>query len=424
LIMPTEQLDRAISSDKLLDSFGICKDGTRLPIDVKVTALQLSLCNFTLVSMQDNTARLRADAVEQQMTAIVEDAEDAILTKSLDGEIKSWNSGAERLLGYSAREVVGGPVTRLIPSHLQDEETLILSRIRKGERVSHFETLRRKSDGSVIEVSLTISPVRDRSGTIVGASKIMRDISARKLAEQTLRRSNAELHRLNEELDEFVYTASHDLRSPLTNIESLAQWILDDDPSLGAQTRDRLLLIQRRIERMKKLLNDIREYARSGSSDATVAPPMSAAMLLADVIDSVGIPPRFSVQIDPLLYDVEVRRIPVAQVFHNLIGNAVKHHDGQGGIIQLSVESSRPMWRFVVRDDGPGVDKEYREEIFGMFKTLKPRDEVEGSGMGLALVRKLVTRMGGVCGVEPAPVRGAQFWFDWPKLVKTTEPVL
>jgi PAS domain S-box-containing protein len=418
LLVPQGQMDwgAPVNGPLAREMFGLHRDGTQIPIEVTVSGLASPSGSLILALFQDLSARRRADAVERQMSAIVESAEDAILTKSLDGVIQSWNPGAERLLGYSAQEVIGGPITRLIPADLEDEEGLILSQLRKGRRVAHFQTRRRKKDGSDVDVSLTISPVRDRAGVIVGASKIMRDVSDRKLAEETLGRSNAELQRLNLELDEFVYTASHDLRSPLTNVDSLAQWILDDDESLSVETRDRLLLIQGRIQRMKQLLNDIREYALSGSAQEIAGPSLSASALLVDIIASVGVPPGFSVVVEAALADVPVKRIPLIQVFHNLIGNAIKHHDRKIGTITVSVDSNGSMLRFVVRDDGPGVPPQYREAIFSMFKMLKPRDQVEGSGMGLALVRKIVSRMGGACGVESAIARGAGFWFDWPKL--------
>lgn len=406
------------------EPIGRSKDGARIPLKVTVESLRSVSGVFSIATIVDSSARKRADAVEQQMAAIIESAEDAILTKNLDGIIQSWNPGAERLLGYRAEEVIGEPITRLIPLPLQDEECMILNQIRKGQRVQHFETIRRRRDGSEIPVSLTISPIRDRSGAIVGASKIMRDISRRKEVEDTLRRNNVELERINAELDAFVYTASHDLRSPLTNIASVAQWILDDDDFLSAQSRDRLLLIQDRIERMKRLLTDIRDYARTGSTEETAGAPLSAALLLADVIESLHIPAGFFVKLDATLERVQVTRNPLAQVFHNLIDNAIKHHDEPRGSVEVSVASSGAMWRFSVRDDGPGIPEEYREEIFGMFKTLKPRDEMEGSGMGLALVKKIVSRMGGACGVESAPARGAEFWFTWPNSLQQTVATL
>jgi PAS domain S-box-containing protein len=426
MLVPQGQLHWSIAVDQLLghDVFALRKDGVSIPVELTVSSIQCTFGVCFLASFADNSARRHADAVEQQMTAIIESAEDAILTKSLDGVIRSWNPGAERLLGYRAEEVIGGPVTRLIPPALHDEEAGILSRLRQGGRVEHFETIRRKRDGTNVHVSLTISPIRDRAGTVVGASKIMRDISRQKAAEETLRRSNVELERLNTELDEFVYTASHDLRSPLTNVGRVAQWIIDDDAKLSAQTVERLLLIQGRIERMERLLSDIREYARSGNVEEIAGPTVSAAALLAEVVESLHIPPGFSVKLDPFLDSVRVKGNPLARVFHNLIDNAIKHHDEPLGRVQVTVDSNRPAWRFSVCDDGPGVPGEYRDEIFSMFKTLKPRDLVEGSGMGLALVKKIVSRMGGVCGAGPIHPRGAELWFDWPKLTETLDSTL
>jgi PAS domain S-box-containing protein len=487
--------------------------------------------------VQDITERKRAEEVQQQMAALVEFADDAILTKSLDGIILSWNPGATRLLGYTPDEIIGQPISRLLPPDRQDEEAMILGKLRIGERVAHFETIRRRSDGSLVDVSLTISPIRDRAGNVVGASKIMRDISQRKRAderfrmvveaapnamlmadrdrritlvnrnaealfgysraellgqplellipqrfrerhpelvanyfaapqaramgagrelyglrkdgsevpieiglnpietsiglftlasiiditerkraEDELRRNNAELEQMNKELDDFVYTASHDLRSPLNGVSTVVQWILDDDATLTAESRARLGLIHGRIERMKRLLNDIRDYARAGQSAELAALPLSAAALVADVAATTHVPAGFSIRCDPSLETAQVTRFPLAQVLHNLISNAIKHHDRETGIVTVSVESGGPRLRFSVTDDGPGIPKAYREAVFEMFKTLKPRDEVEGSGMGLALVRKIVGRLGGECGIEEAHGRGAVVWFDWPQV--------
>jgi PAS domain S-box-containing protein len=408
-------------SSEFRDAVALRKDGVKIPIEMAVSSMATSVGLFTLVCCADITARNRAEEVEQQMAAIIESADDAILTKSLDGTVRSWNPAAERLLGYRAEEIVGGPVTRLIPSELQDEEAMILNQIRMGQRVDHFETIRRKRDGSRLDVSLTISPIRDRTGTIIGASKIMRDISNRKRSEANLLRSNAELERINAELDEFVYTASHDLRSPLTNVAKMAQWILEDDRSLSDQTRDRLMLIKNRIERLKRLLNDIRNYARMGRYDESSGAQLSAAALTTEVVEDLHIPQGFAIRPHSDLEKVQVKRTPLAQILRNLIDNAIKHHHRQSGTVAVSVDSSRPMMRFSVIDDGLGIPKEYQEEIFEMFKTLKSKDQVEGSGMGLALVKKIVAGMGGVCGVKPVSGGGSEFWFDWPKLPYDTD---
>jgi PAS domain S-box-containing protein len=394
--------------------FGVRRNGTEVPIEIGLNPLKTAAGLIILASIIDITERRRAETAQQEMAALVESAEDAILTKGLDGIVRSWNPGAERLLGYSADEMIGQPVTRLLPADRLEEETMIIDRIRRGQRVAHFETIRRRRDGSLVDVSLTISPIRNSGGIVIGASKIMRDISERKRQEDDLRRRNAELQQMNKELDEFVYTASHDLRSPLNGVHAVAQWILEDDAALGPESRSRLALIQRRIERMKALLNDIRDYARAGRMAKPPGPPVTAKALVAEVASTTDIPAGFSVNCDPGLERILVSRVPLEQVLHNLIGNAIKHHDRADGNVTISAQAHGQWHRFSVVDDGPGIPEPYRLVIFDMFKTLKARDEVEGSGMGLAIVRKLVEKMGGHCGVEPANIRGANFWFDWP----------
>lgn len=401
--------------------FGRRKDATEMPIEIGLSPIQTAEGVFTLASIIDITERKRAENVEAQMAALVESADDAIVAKSLDGIIRSWNPGAERLLGYGAEEIVGQPVTRLLPDDRLDEEAMILSRIGQGERVEQFETLRRKSDGSLVEVSLTISPIRDANGAIVGASKIMRDITARKHSEKELRRSNADLAQTNIELDNFVYTASHDLRSPLTGISSIVEWILEDDRALSTESRERLALIVGRIKRMQQLLADIRDYARNDRDAKPLGAPVNAATLVANVAATAHVPPGFSIRSDASLARVLVHRVPLEQLLHNLVSNAIKHHDRPGGTVTISVQEGAQWLCFSVIDDGPGIPEEYRESIFEMFKTLKPRDRVEGSGMGLALVRKIVGRTGGRCGVNAAAGRGSIFWFEWPPLGRPAE---
>lgn len=398
------------------DLFGRCKDGTQIPIEIGLNPIATGEGIYTLASIIDITERRRAEEVEQQMTALFESADDAIVTKSLDGTIRAWNPAAQRLLGYAATEIVGQSVTRLLPEGRLDEEAMILGHICQGQRVAHFETQRRRRDGSLLDVSLSISPIRNRRGDIVGASKIMRDITERKRNEADLRRSNEQLIRANAELDDFVYTASHDLRAPLTGIGSVVQWILEDDRALAEESRKRLLIIRGRIQRMQRLLNDIRDYARTGRYSEPSGPLISAAELAAEVAATAHVPHGFSINYDSSLNSVLVQRVPLEQVLHNLVNNAIKHHDKPAGAVNISVARHGRWLRFSVRDDGPGIPEEYRESIFEMFKTLRPRDEVEGSGMGLALVRKIVTSMGGRCGVEPVAHRGANFWFEWPPL--------
>jgi PAS domain S-box-containing protein len=402
------------------DLFGLRRDGVEVPIEIGLNPISTPSGVFTLASIIDITERKRAEEMQQQMAALVEFADDAILAKNLDGVIHSWNPAAERLLGYRAEEIIGQPVTRLLPADRQDEEMRILARIGSGERVADFETLRRCKDGSLVPVSLTISPIRKRAGgSIVGASTIMRDITERRRNEEHLRHSNEQLAQINKELDEFVYTASHDLRSPLTGVSRVAQWILEDDRSLTAQSRERLGLIQGRIGRMYRLLDDVREYARAGRFAEPSGPELSAAALLAEITATLHVPAGFAVRAAAGLEQVRINRVPLEQVLHNLIANAIRHHDRAAGMVTVSAEARAAGFRFSVIDDGPGIPEQYREAVFEMFRTLKPRDQVEGSGMGLAMVRKIVGRLGGQCGVQAADGGGAHFWFDWPAGAQT-----
>jgi len=364
--------------------------------------------------VQDVSAIKRSEAQQQHLVALVASADDAILSKDLAGKVLSWNPGAQQLLGYDAAEIIGQPGSRLLPEDRKDEELAILDQIRRGQRVAHFETVRRRKDGSLVDVSLTMSPIRNGAGEIVAASKIMRDITERKRHADELERSNSELVQANRELDEFVYTASHDLRSPLTGVGSVVHWILEDDATLSPETRARLSLIQGRLGRMQQLLTDVRDFARAGRDTIAAGPVLSAAALIAEIADTLHVPAGFRVTSDPSLQSVRVSRMPLQQVLHNLISNAIKHHDRATGTITVTAEPRGQWIRFWVSDDGPGIPGEYHEVVFEMFRTLKPRDAVEGSGMGLALVRKLVGRMGGNCGIERSPGRGTRFWFDWP----------
>lgn len=349
---------------------------------------------------------------------IVQGAPNAIVMVDRTRRITVVNRSTETLFGYSRAELIGQPLEILVPQRFRDRHPDLVAGFLKMPKSRSMGTGRDlfglRKDGSEVPIEIGLNPIETPTGLFILASII--DITERKRAEADLRRANNELEQMNQELDDFVYTASHDLRAPLTGVSTLAQWILEDDGSLTAESRERLALIQARIERMKRLLDDIRDYARAGRFAEPSGDPLTAAALMADVAATAHVPSGFSIRCDPSLETVQVTRLPLEQVLHNLISNAIKHHDRETGIATVSVdESNGPHLRFSVIDDGPGIPEIYRKVVFDMFKTLKPRDEVEGSGMGLALVRKFVGRMGGNCGIEAASGRGTHFWFDWPR---------
>ena len=330
---------------------------------------------------------------------IVESAPDAILVADRNRRIALVNRSAEVLFGYTRTELIGQLLEMLAAPQ---------SRAMGAGR----ELFGVRKNGSEVPIEIGLNPIDTPSGLFTLASII--DITARKLSEDKLRLSNAELEKANRELDEFAYTASHDLRAPLTGVSTVAQWILDDDATLTPESRERLVLIQGRIRRMSRLLTDIHDYARAGRSAQLSGTMMSAATLVADVAATAHLPPGFAVVADPSLDSAQVARVPLEQVLHNLIGNAIKHHDRQAGVVTVALVARGRWLRFSVTDDGPGIPEQYREAVFEMFRTLKPRDQVEGNGMGLALVRKIVARMGGACGIEAAANRDTQVWFEWP----------
>jgi PAS domain S-box-containing protein len=395
------------------DLFGLRKDGTEVPIEIGLNPIETPAGLYTVASIIDISERKRA---EERFRLVVEAAPNAMLMADSSRRITLVNRNTETLFGYARAELIGEPLEVLVPERFRE---------RHPDHVASFfgdpktramgegrELFGRRKDGTEVPIEIGLNPIDTPGGLYTLASII--DITARKRADDELRRSHAQLEKMNEELENFVYTASHDLRSPLAGVSTVAGWILQDDASLSPETRERLALIQARIARMKRLLNDIRDYARTGRYAEQTGAPMSAAALVSDIAATAHVPTGFSIQRDSSLEAVQVHRVPLEQVLHNLISNAIKHHDRDTGIVRVSVALNGPKLRFSVIDDGPGVPPEYREAIFDMFKTLKPRDEKEGSGMGLALVRKIVGRMGGACGIEPVGDRGSDFWFEWP----------
>src|SRR5579862_3249323 len=206
-------------------------------------------------------AQLDEQRAEQLLGAIVDSSDDAIISKNLNGVITSWNKGAERLFGYTADEIVGKPVTMLIPSDRLDEEPQIIARLTRGERVDHFETIRRRKDGSLLDISLTISPIRDANGQITGASKIARDITRQKSIE-------AEIRRANLDLEQFAFSASHDLQEPLRSVKIYSE-LLDRRYSdkLDAEAKEFLAFLRTGAVRMEALVTDLLTYSQVSRCD-------------------------------------------------------------------------------------------------------------------------------------------------------------
>jgi PAS domain S-box-containing protein len=240
------------------------------------------------------------------------------------------------------------------------------------------------------------------------------DITDRKLSELSLRDNNKQLMRSNRDLEDFAYIASHDLKTPLGGIKSAALWLEEDLHDLSDESRKLLGLMRSRINRMEKLLDDLLTYSRVGRTD-TAASESKLTDIFASIIEVLNPPVHIQVRLEGELPVTVTASAQLEQILRNLINNAIKHHDKQNGEVVLSGKRVGDFVEFVVRDDGPGIPPQFHEKIFQLFQTLKRRDEVEGSGMGLALVKKLVEQQNSSIMVHSeGNGTGTEFRFQWP----------
>jgi PAS domain S-box-containing protein len=373
--------------------------------------------------------------VDALIAAIVESSDDAIISKDLNGVITSWNDGAERLFGYAAAEVIGKSVTILIPSGRADEEPYILERIRRGEKVDHYETVRRRKDGSEVDISLTVSPVLDKRGEVIGASKIARDITERKRAEiereELLRReteARAEAEKANRLKDEFLATVSHELRSPLNAILGWARMLREKQ--LDEEKAERAFeVIYRNARAQNQLIGDLLDVSRiiTGKLRLDVRlveliPIIDAAMdVVRPAADAKNI--RLSSTLDPAAGWVSVDPDRLQQILWNLLSNAVKFTPG-GGEVAVHLEREATRIAITVSDTGEGIEPEFLPFVFDRFRQLeggKARAH-GGLGLGLAIVRHMVELHGGtVSAASPGRRRGATFSVTLPLMSRRTE---
>jgi PAS domain S-box-containing protein len=418
---PEEDLLQAVAAGRAsrteLDRQMVRKDGTRFIANVMITALsdERGALQAHAVVIRDVTERKGVEQATAHLAAIVTSSADAILSKSLDGTIMTWNRGAERLFGYKADEMIGQPVTRLIfPDRVQEEEH-ILARIRHGERIDQHETVRRHKSGHAIDVSLTLSPITDAAGVILGVSSIVHDITEHKRNVRALREAN-------KELEAFSYSVSHDLRAPLRSINGFAKVLVEDfGPSLPQEARRFLSVIQRSAGRMGELIDDLLEFSRLSRSTLD-----RRVVDVKRVIREVWLelrrqdPDRQAVLImDDVPKCLADRRL-IKQVWVNLISNALKYsRPREESRIEIGwhADEQQPgnnvYW---IRDNGVGFDQRYVNKLFGVFQRLHRAEDFEGTGVGLALVHRIVQRHGGRVWAEGRLNEGATFYFTLEKV--------
>jgi two-component system CheB/CheR fusion protein len=359
---------------------------------------------MTLITIQDITSRKEAEQVERRLAAIVESSDDAIISKDLNGIVISWNQAAEKMFGYSAREMIGRSITTIIPPELQDDERKILETIGRGERIEHFETVRLTKSGEPIDVSLTISPIRDEAGRVTGAAKISRDITQEKKTEQALRTSERLVS-----VGRMAATVAHEINNPLEAVTNLVY--LAKGSAVRKDVREYLDAIEGELDRVSHITKQTLGFYRE-----SIAP---GAMRVGPMLDSLisvfgararnkGIEIRPEIRQDPEIFAIagEIR-----QLIANLLSNSIDAVNS-GGLIRIRVDASRlngqcrPGVRITVADSGPGIPPSVKPKLFEPFFTTK---KDVGTGLGLWVCTNIVKRHHGSIRVRSSTAPG-QSW--------------
>ncbi|HEY5752190.1 MAG TPA: PAS domain S-box protein [Chthoniobacterales bacterium] len=356
-----------------------------------------------------------------RLAAIVESSDDAIISKDLDGTIVTWNSGATRLFGYTAKEAIGQSITVLIPADRQGEEPEILRRILHGERIDHFQTVRRRKNGSLVEVSLTVSPIKDSTGCIIGASKIARDITDIKVHEAALKAALDAAEAANSSKDRFLAMLSHELRTPLTPALAAAA-VLEADDSLPVSVREDIGTIRRSIETEAKLIDDLLDLSRMKSGKFNLqkesVDPNEIIRRACDIchlqIVEKGI--RLEQDLDPEVGPLFADPARLEQVFWNLVQNAAKFTP-VGGTISIKSKRRNGKWQVEIRDTGIGIEPDFLLRLFTPFEQARPAASNSGGlGLGLAIAKALVELHGGsICAHSSGAGQGSLFTIEIPE---------
>ena len=393
------------------------KNGSLFPIELSIAPVRDDSGTIIGASSikRDISERRRALETSSRLAAIVESSDDAIVSKALDGTVLTWNAAAERMYGYQAAEIVGGSIYDLVPNDLRSEEESILKRVGRGEHVAHYETRRCRKDGTQLDISLTLSPIRGGGGEIIGASSIQRDISERRRAEEALRQASK-----MEAIGVLAGGLAHDFNNQLYAVSGFAHFI-GRDPGLSPATRQDLIELQKVAERMASLTRQLLAFARQQVLspevlDLNVAVEETLPMLRRLLGSNTAV----ELSLSPGPKWVRVDRAQLVQVLLNLVINS-RDAMPDGGTIEVrttthEVRPGRVLDRLrtpveagayaelSVSDTGTGISPEHLPHIFEPFYTTK--EVGMGTGLGLATVEGIVAQSGGYIQVESAPAQG------------------
>ena len=363
------------------------------------------------------TERKQTEEKLLYQAALLESVNEAIVASDAEFRLTAWNRAAEALYGWKAGEVLGRKGLEIIRTEWPEADAEAMRRLIAEQGHWHGEATQARKDGSRIPVDVSSLVLRGDHGQITGYISAIRDITERKRIEEELQQTLEELKRSNSELEQFAYVASHDLQEPLRMVSSYMQMLERRyKGSLDADADEFIGFAVDGAQRMQRLINDLLAYSRVGRRGQPFA-LTSCEGVLVQALDNLQVAVRESkakITHDPLP-EVVADEAQLVELFQNLIGNAVKFHGKKAPRVHVSVDTHETEWVFAVRDDGIGIDPQYAERIFIIFQRLHDRNHYAGTGIGLAICKKIVQRHGGLIWVESQPGKGATFFFTLPK---------
>jgi PAS domain S-box-containing protein len=386
-----------------------CADGRQIEVEFVSNVYTVNHRKVIQCNIRDITDRKRAEDSVRQLATVLKDSNDAITVQDFEGNVIAWNQGATKMYGWTEQEALKMNIAKSVPESKREEYKSFIERLQKTKEVESFETQRLTKDGRVLDVN--------NQGIPESFATTERDITERKRAEDKLKKALLDLERSNKELEQFAYVASHDLQEPLRMVASYTQLLEKRyKDQLDQDAKDFIRFAADGANRMQRLINDLLAYSRAGTPGKPLKPTDCHTVLGQAIANlSMVIEENHAIVTSDELPTVMADASQMVQLFQNLVGNAIKFRGEESPRIHVSVEEKGNEWVFSMKDNGIGIDPQFKERIFIAFQRLHSREKYPGTGMGLAICKKLVERHGGKIWVESELGKGSTFYFTMPK---------